>query len=287
MDVPLPEGLPEMVPDEPFAEAGDAAVPAPATVVGPLPYNYKVNDAGGFDKYGYSNTAIAKEWRAPTVRLATVILRPDADHLFELRTIIAKEPDELLNPPPLSKEEKKAKAAAEKAEKDRRAGIGDEARGQEDEKKKANKWLEARSLARRALAVRIGRKAYNYGIGFTSTPSVIPAVQLTTINAEIAKVLPDDKITLTNDQAITWLTHAVPLTKDAQKYFNVNSGLSAYQSVTKDMCELLLVDVIENGRFNALAVCARTGRACTPTRAPAALALRRVRLPRLLSHTWC
>ena len=240
--VPLPEGM-EMA-DE---------VPVPAHVVGPLPFNYKVNPDGGFDKFGYSNTAIAKDWRTPTERLATVFERPDSsDHLFELRAILSKEPDALLNPPPPTKDEKKVTAAAVKAERERRAALGDEARDQEDEEKKAKKWFESRLLARHALAVRIGRKAYNYGIGFTTTPSQIPAEQLTTINAEIAKVLPEDEIKLTNDQAVTWLTHAVPLTKEVQKYFNVGSSLSSYQSVTKDIYDLLLVDELDSGRFNAL-----------------------------------
>jgi hypothetical protein len=249
--IPLPEGMePVEVPAE--------AVAAPAPVVGPLPFNYKVNAAGGFDKYGYSETAVAKDWRAPTEKLSTNVLRPDSDHVFELRTMLSKEPDELLNPPALGKQEKKEKAAADKAERDRRAALGDEARANEDEQKKAKKWFEARSLARRALAVRVGRKAYNYGIGFTTTPSEIPAEQLTTINAAIAKVLPADEITLTNDQAVMLLTHAVPLSKEVQKYFNADARLSAYQSVTKDICELLLVDEMEGGRFNALEVRART-----------------------------
>jgi hypothetical protein len=258
--IPLPEGM-EEVPVEAVPVA-----PVPAPVVGPLPFNYKVNAADGFDKYGYSDTAVVKDWRTPTVRLSTVFERPESDHLFELRAILSKEPDELLNPPPLGKEEKRVKAAADKAERDRRAALGDEARASEDEEKRAKKWFETRALARRALAVRVGRKAYNYGIGLVTTPSEISAEHLTTINAAIAKVLPDDEITLTNDQAVTWLTHAVPLTKEAQKYFNAHSSLSAYQSITKDICELLLVGEMEDGRFNALEVRVRTCRACTAMR---------------------
>ena len=247
--IPLPEGME-------YVEAPAEAAPAPAAVVGPLPFNYKVNANGGFDKYGYSETAVAKDWRAPTERLSTVVGRPDSDHLFELRAMLSKEPDELLNPPPLTREEKKAKAAADKAERERRAALGDEACAEEDEQNKATKWFAARLLARRALAVRFGRKAYNFGIGLVTTPSEIPAEQLATINAEIAKVLPDDEITLTNDQAVMWLTHAVPLTREVQKYFNSHSSSSAYQSITRDICALLLVGEMEDGRFNALEVCA-------------------------------
>jgi hypothetical protein len=267
MEIPLPEGMPMPVP---VAVADAPEAPAPATVVGPLPFNYKQNDTGGFDKYGYAETAVAKDWRTPTVKLSTDVKRPESDHLFEMRAMLSKEPDELLNPPPLSKEEKKTKAAADKVERERRAALGDAARKQEDEQKKATKWLEARSLARRALAVRIGRKAYNYGVGLVTTPSEIPDEQLATINADIAQVLPNDEITLTNDQAVMWLTHTVPLSKEVLKHFNTHSSFSAYQSITKDIRELLLVDELEDGRFHALEVGARTCYACTATRAPAA-----------------
>ena len=50
-EIPLPSGVP-----------APAAPPAPAPVIGPLPYNCKLNaDGQGFDIYGYSQTAIAKE----------------------------------------------------------------------------------------------------------------------------------------------------------------------------------------------------------------------------------
>ena len=75
-----------------------------------------------------------------------------------------------------------------------------------------------------------------------------------TINAEITKVLPEDEISLTSDQAVTWLPHAVPLSKEVLKWFNKVSSMSAYQSVTKDIYELLLVDELEEGRFNNLEV---------------------------------
>ena len=48
----------------------DAGMAVPVAV-GPLPYNYKLNEAGGFDKFGYSHTATAKEWRDPTEKIAT------------------------------------------------------------------------------------------------------------------------------------------------------------------------------------------------------------------------
>ena len=50
-EIPMPDGMP-----------APAAPPAPAPVIGPLPYNCKLNaDGQGFDIYGYSQTAIAKE----------------------------------------------------------------------------------------------------------------------------------------------------------------------------------------------------------------------------------
>ena len=95
-EIPLPEGM------EPIQ------VPAVAVPTGPLPYNYKVNPAGGYDKFGYSHTAVAKSWRAPTEKLITVVERPSSDHLFD-NPFLSKQPDELLNPPPLTKEDKQAK----------------------------------------------------------------------------------------------------------------------------------------------------------------------------------
>ena len=53
----------------------DAGMAVPVAV-GPLPYNYKLNEAGGFDKFGYSHTATAKEWRDPTEKIATEYERP-------------------------------------------------------------------------------------------------------------------------------------------------------------------------------------------------------------------
>ena len=97
MEVPLPDGMPIPV----------AAVPANAAanaVEAPLPFDHVVNPTGGWDKMGYSATAKAKDWRSPTVRLATVYDRPAADHLFELGAagrghgMLDKQPDELLNP---------------------------------------------------------------------------------------------------------------------------------------------------------------------------------------------
>jgi len=158
MPIPLPEGM-EAVQDE------DVATAAP---VGPLPYNFKLNaETGHYDKYDYSHTDVAKDWRAPSMKVATVIERPKPDNLFDHigATLLSAQPTDLLNPPPLSKEEKNRKAAAAKAERDRRAGLGDEARAEEDDKIKGEKWLARRDLARCALAVRMGRKAFNYGTG--------------------------------------------------------------------------------------------------------------------------
>jgi hypothetical protein len=105
---------------EPFAvpleavPVEEAAPPAAAAVATkcPLPYNYRQGSVdGSYDKLGYSNTATAKEWRKPTERITTVYERPEADHLFGAGQLahLSKNPDDLLNPPPLSKEEKKAK----------------------------------------------------------------------------------------------------------------------------------------------------------------------------------
>ena len=248
------------------AMAGAAAVPIPLPggmepapeaaldiVVGPLPFNFKENPLGGFDKYGYSHTAVAKDWRSPTEKLLTVVERPSSDNLFDFASILSKEPGELLNPPPLTKEEKKAKATADKAERERRAELDDDARDKEDAEKKDEKFQQARALSRRGLAMRIGRKAFNYGTSHkSSTPSEIPEEHLTTINDYIAKVLPDDDIKLTSDQAVTWLCHAVPLSPDTLKFFSSSSRFSAYQSIAKDICELLLVDELVDGRFNQL-----------------------------------
>ena len=250
----MPDHVPAGEADTPMPEE-EVPPPAVARDPGPLHHSFQVNPTGGFDRYGYSRTAVAKEWRAPSEKVAWEAERPpNSDHLFAHDIMLSKQPNELLNPPPLTKEEKKAKAEAAKAEKDRRAGLGDGAREAEDEQTKADKWLEARSLSRRALAVRIGRKAWNYGIGMVNTPSEIAAEHLVAINAEITKVLPEDEISLTSDQAVTWLPHAVPLSKETIKWFNKVSSLSAYQSVTKDIYELLLVDELEEGRFNNLEV---------------------------------
>jgi hypothetical protein len=253
--------MPDHVPgaDFPLPLPAGMEEPPPATArdPGPLHHSFKINPTGGFDRYDYSRTAVAKDWRVPTEKVAWVAERPpNSDHLFAHDSMLSKQPNELLNPPPLTKEEKKAKAETARAEKDRRAGLGDAAREAEDEQTKADKWLEARSLSRRALAVRIGRKAWNYGIAMTTTPSEIATEQLVTINAEITMVLPEDEISLTSDQAVIWLPHAVPLSKETLKWFNKVSSISSYQSVTKDIYELLLVDELEEGRFKDLEVCA-------------------------------
>ena len=211
-DIPLPEGMPP--------------APAAAAVVGPLPYNFKMNaDGVSFDEYGYSDTAVVKDWRQPTKFIGTKVTRPSSDDLFTLpKNIISMEPDELLNPSQqLTKEEKKAKAQAAKDERARRDALGDAGREAEDAKLKHDKWLAARVLNRRELAVRIARKTYGYGVALTSIPSVIAAEHLDMINSEIAKVLPEDNITLSSDQAVAWCFHAVPLDMAALKYYNVHS----------------------------------------------------------------
>ena len=247
-EIPLPEGVGAVPPP--------AQPAAPPSIPGPLPFNYKVNaDGRGYDKYGYSHTAVAKDWRSPTEKLATYSKKPQSDHLFELTSILQKQPGTLLNPAPLDKVAKRAKNKADADERDRRAALGDAARAMEDEKITAEKWMQARDLSRRTLACRIGRKAYNYGVGLTTTPSEIPAEQLATINSEISKVLPDDDDhVLTSEQAVTWLTHAVPLSEEVKKYMNAGSRLSSYQSVTKDIYELLMVSELTDGRFNGLEV---------------------------------
>ena len=85
-EIPLPSGVP-----------APAAPPAPAPVIGPLPYNCKLNaDGTRFDIYGYSQTAIAKDWRTPTELLSTARVRPKPDKLFDFpASFLSKQPDEL------------------------------------------------------------------------------------------------------------------------------------------------------------------------------------------------
>ena len=158
---------------------------------------------------------------------------------------------------------------ANKAEAERRSDLSDVDREWEDEQTRAEKWLKERELNRRRLAVRIGRKAWNYGISLSvmcvtthaaatlpqpcslsHAPSPVFAPRPTTfteqcleqVNAEIAKVMPEDGIDLSADEALMWIPHSVPLDKEAIKYYNAGAKLSAYQSITKDMYELLLIE---------------------------------------------
>ena len=151
------------------AEAVPAAAPA---VKGPLPFNYVASEDGlSWTKMGYSQTAVAKDWRTPTEKINTVYELPAPDHLFSVGelALMAKQPNDLLNPPPLSKEEKRERSVAGKAEAVRRTkDLSAEARAEDDEQKRAKKWLDDRALNRRRLVVRIGRKAWNYGLSLTT-----------------------------------------------------------------------------------------------------------------------
>ena len=172
MAAPMPMPIPGLAPGEiPLPDGMEHEAPPPAPGVGPLPFNYVANPDGSWSQLGYSHTATAKEWRAPTEKVKTIYERPAPDHLFSAGELheLSRQPNELLNPPPLSREEKRAKRDEEKAERERRADIGDEARAEEDEMKRVQKWLEDRVLNRRRLAVRFGRKAWNYGDALTTT----------------------------------------------------------------------------------------------------------------------
>jgi hypothetical protein len=62
-DIPLPEGMPPS--------------PAAAAVVGPLPYNFKMNaDGVSFDEYGYSDTADAYKSHSATSERRTTDCSP-------------------------------------------------------------------------------------------------------------------------------------------------------------------------------------------------------------------
>ena len=50
------------------------------------------------------------------------------------------------------------------------------------------------------------------------------------------------------------LTNAVPLNQTVVKFYNQNTRLSTYLSITRDLHDLLLVDKLEDGRFNDLDV---------------------------------
>lgn len=230
-ELPLPQGMPA------------------AAVVEPLPYNYVVN-GDGYDKMGYSNTALASTWRTPTVRLSTVYERPKPDHLFDCAPL-DKEPGDLLNPPKptLSKEEKAAKLAAGKAESARRKALSEEAQAAEDERVRVDKWLDARKLDRRGLAVRIGRLALNHCRSITHLPTAMPAEHLDFVSKMIEKALPIDEIEFTAEQAATWIYHSVPLTQQVLKYYAIGAKMSGYSSITKDIYELLMVEELEGSRF--------------------------------------
>ena len=106
--------------DIPEAVAEAAAPAVKEGPPGPLPFNYVANqdegDGESWTLLGYSHTAVAKDWRKPTEKIKTVFKRPTPDNLFSAGELVsmAKQPDALLNPPPLTKEEKKAKKEANK-----------------------------------------------------------------------------------------------------------------------------------------------------------------------------
>ena len=67
-------------------------------------------------------------------------------------------------------------------------------------------------------------------------------------------MLPKDGIKLSSDEAVTWLPNSVPLDKKAKAFYNAGSRISAYQSITKDVYELLLVEEeeMDDSRFTQL-----------------------------------
>ena len=216
----------------------------------PLPFNFKAaEEGGGFTKFGYSHTDKAKDWRTPLVAGTTQPTRPQPGNLFGEGECfsMSKDPDALLNPPPLTAVEKRTAKAAKKVETTRRKALSSHEKKEEDDLQEFEKLKAERIIVRRKLAVRAARVAMNYGIGLISVPAITEEM-LKSMNDAITALLPNDGIVLTADQATTWVFNSSPVSGDTRLW--LQDAMAAYQGCTNDYLSMLLL--AEGTRFTKL-----------------------------------
>lgn len=211
----------------------------------PLPYNWKDNGNGVYVKLGYSATALGKDWRQPDLELKEASTeRPEPQALFGVGEChhFSHKPTELLNPPKqkLTKEERQAKVKATKEEKARYEALEPRARKEEDDAKKMAKMEEDRKTARFAIAVKAARMVAGFGLGVAEVPAVVVEETLDAANALIAKLLPDDNITLSQEEFKMYVFNAIPLVGDARLWYQ--DSIAGLVCITKDNINLLLLE---------------------------------------------
>ena len=240
---------------------GSAARRASKEKFQPLPFNWsKDEETGMFTRLAYTGTQTAGDWRLPTVleTNTTKVEKPPATRLFgEGQNLSLRlEAHALLNPPPMTKQEKHTQKQLAVQERSRVKELTPEQK--EEEKYKANikKLAEQNAMARRTMAVRFARAAFNYGIGILiPAPENLAPSLLEHVNKHVAKVLDleegsEDAVALAMnaEQFCMWVPHATLLTGDAVKYYQ--DALSTYQRVTKDITDMLLLE--EGCYYNGL-----------------------------------
>ena len=220
----------------------------------PLPYNFKAIGEDGnqqFVEYGYSHTAIAKDWRFPTEIIATYVRRPPPNPLYwsgEMKSMV-KGPNDLINPliTPPTREEKRAAKAAKAAERARFTGLDENAKAAEKEEKLMAENEEKRAMARKHLAVRVARYSIGGGVAFPHLPDSLEPGIVTAANMLVSHVIPDAEA-FTADELLTWVFNDIPLgPAKGPNYLWYMEDIASYKKTTKDVIELIVRE--EGTRF--------------------------------------
>ena len=226
----------------------------------PLPYNFKAigepptASAPGsqqFVEYGYSHTAKVKDWRFPTEIISTHVRRPPPNPLYwsgEMKSMI-KGPDDLINPliTPPTRDEKRAAKEAKAAERERFAGLEENAKAAETEAKLMAENEAKRAMVRKHLAVRVARYSIGGGVAFPQLPDSLESGIVTAANLIVSHVIPDAEA-FTADELLTWVFNDIPLGPangpTAAWYLE---DITSYRKLTKDVIELIVRE--EGTRF--------------------------------------
>lgn len=215
-----------------------APVATPAVVV-PFPHPvrsifYKPSEgateaAREYVKMAYPPGAIVKDWREPTAVFEPLTRLGELPSLRGKVTLpalfgsvpIDKNPDDLLDPPELTREERRAASAARRNRSEEEVAADLRAKLQRD-----------RDLQLRQITVKLGRQALDYVQGLEISVS---ALQLSLVNDAIKELYPDRA--LTSDEAVTWIFHERALTGDVLKHYRPHiSEYKACASLPPNLC---------------------------------------------------
>ena len=222
---------------------------------GPLPFNWRCAASGMYEKLGYTHDALGKDWRSPTVVLLMQAERPKSTALFSDGEMLAmsKKPDELLNPPAPTFQEKRAAREVNKAEKERVNGLTEGQRLQENKLAGVQKFDAQRASARQFLAVRAARHSLGYGYGMSAMPNAdtIQEEHMTLANKLITAIMPVDNIKLSQDDLLMWAFNSIPLgpIKSAVDLF-YRDRFHEYRADSRDVFDML--SLLEGSRFTEL-----------------------------------